>query len=288
MLQERKKTLRLSCAKADEFYSSAFAIIITMFRTRDFVLIFTAVVFLVFAIGSTAFYKNTNLGANNYLPEFTEGSEEQYKATIELDDTISREDRLAEMKKKIADSSQIAFTTPEVIEEEEPAPEDLVVAENDLQICSNYSLYTKTWSSNIKFEVAEGARVAYEESIYQVEEAPLSPTSTPVVKTEIRKEVKLQLVANPAQAVSPSCINSDVVGIAQDGSLIRNSEVGIYGVFGSATIVGYALDGFQIRGVSDVKGDACGGAVIDGQYVYVLSSERETILNCFKGLPANL
>jgi hypothetical protein len=87
---------------------------------------------------------------------------------------------------------------------------------------------------------------------------------------------------------SESCVASDVIGIATDGSLIRNNEVGAYGVFGGGTLVGYALDGFPIYGVSEQKADICGGAMVGGQYRYVISSERATIINCFAGAPVAL
>jgi hypothetical protein len=76
-----------------------------------------------------------------------------------------------------------------------------------------------------------------------------------------------------------------VIGITIGGSLIRNNEVGVYGVFGGDTLVGYALDGFPIYGTSGQKTDICGGGMIGGQYRYMISSSRGTIINCFAGTP---
>ena len=86
----------------------------------------------------------------------------------------------------------------------------------------------------------------------------------------------------------PTCLYSDVVGIAQDGSLIRNNEVGLYSVFGSDTLIGYALDGFPIYGKIKESGDKCGGSVVNGQYRYSLSDQREFILNCFSAPPVRM
>ena len=83
-----------------------------------------------------------------------------------------------------------------------------------------------------------------------------------------------------------NCIPADIVGIALDGSLIRNNEYKVYGVFGEGTLVGYALDGAAIYGqTSSLATDACGGTVIDGVYRYYLSDERDGILGCYSGTP---
>ena len=65
----------------------------------------------------------------------------------------------------------------------------------------------------------------------------------------------LQLPSRTMPAASPSCIGSDVIGIANDGSLIRNDELSLYGVFGSETRIGYALDGLPIYGITTMRGD---------------------------------
>jgi hypothetical protein len=82
---------------------------------------------------------------------------------------------------------------------------------------------------------------------------------------------------------------TDVVGIAQDGSLIRESEMALYGVFGGETLVGYALDGFPIYGSNPgAATDHCGGMMVGGQYRYYLSPERDSVINCFAGVPVTL
>jgi hypothetical protein len=78
------------------------------------------------------------------------------------------------------------------------------------------------------------------------------------------------------------------VGVAKDGSLIRNNEARLYGIFGEQTLVGYALDGFPIYGISESVVDACGGVSVAGQYRYQLSVERENIINCFAAKPIAL
>ncbi|MEZ4195225.1 MAG: hypothetical protein R3B53_02395 [Candidatus Paceibacterota bacterium] len=80
-----------------------------------------------------------------------------------------------------------------------------------------------------------------------------------------------------------------MVGIAKDGSAIRNQDVALYSIFGQETLVGYALDGFQIFGQNNsVPLDECGGAMVNNEYRYYLSKERQTVLNCYSGVPIKI
>ena len=86
-----------------------------------------------------------------------------------------------------------------------------------------------------------------------------------------------------------SCLPSDVIGIALDGSLIRNNEAALYTVFGGETLIGYALDGFPIYGMTPLLAtDRCGGVQIDGNYRYVLQPDRPGLITCFAGAPITL
>ena len=60
----------------------------------------------------------------------------------------------------------------------------------------------------------------------------------------------MQLPVRNIPSGGTTCISTDVIGIATDGSLIRNNEAGVYGIFGANTLVGWALDGFPIYGSS--------------------------------------
>lgn len=260
-----------------------------MFRTRDFVLLFVTIVFLVMAISASLFKNQIKSDSPDSQIMFVNSSEEEYSAETFLPEGLARETKLAEMKRKIAESGGVSISAPIDEEVEEDMADEVVEEEpkGELMNCPSYTVYTGFWSPDgIKFEVAEGARLVYRDIVTTskppADTATMSSSTSPV----INRLVLVELPVYPAP--SRSCIPSDVVGIANDGSLIRNSEAGLYGVFGPQTQIGYALDGYPIYGTSNSVQDECGGENVGGQYGYYLSSERETVLNCFTGKPTSI
>lgn len=253
-----------------------------MFRTRDFLLIFGAVVFLLVAIGTTLFSQQAGTEEQAAAIQFSEGTDTAYVAVLPDAPSLSRDERVADMRRKIAEAGELVIAAPEVgdtvteaTDTETETPID-TVSKPAIQKCPVYNPYQGNWSpQGITMEASEGARV-----VYRVAQA-VAPL------TEGSKEVLLQLPLYP-MAGAPTCVGSDVVGIAQDGSLIRNHEVGLYGVFGENTLIGYALDGFPIYGTSEQNTDACGGSLAAGGYRYYLSDTREMILHCFMAAPVRL
>lgn len=256
-----------------------------MFRTRDFVLLFTTIVFLVAAIGATVFDQWRDGRTSNVAGEIE--SFEQVASTSDLiltaradvDGDINRTARINDMRTKIAgvefvdelisepdevvDSSEA--TTTEVQDEEFESQNENIVLQ-----CAGSGAYLGFWDPRgISVSSREGAVVA--ERAF-----------------ETGPQVVLQLPSRTAPAATPSCLSSDVIGIANDGSLIRNDEMALYSIFGAETRVGYSLDGFPIHGMSNRRGDVCGGVVVGGQYRYELSAERTTLINCFAATPAQL
>jgi hypothetical protein len=251
-----------------------------MFRTRDFLLIFITLVFLVVAIGVTLTREYFG-GGGVATVTYVETTDQEYSAELDEKVPYSREDRLVEMRRKIVEGGALNILPPETSEvavaEEEEVEEEFAVSETNVQECPGYTDYSGYWSpQGVQIELSEGARI-----IYRATEQATIGTST------VARDILVQLPAYPIR-VGYSCLSSDVVGVAQDGSLIRNAEVGLYGVFGEHTLIGYALDGFPIYGVSSTKTDACGGAVVAGEYRYILSEDRESILNCFAATPVRL
>lgn len=256
-----------------------------MFRTRDYALILATITFLLVGITTTVLTKGGLPGMGGMSATVFEASPEvdTYEAVVPEDAPVSREDRIKSLRDKIArlgladeepeSTEEVAAALPEVSEEE---ADDITE-----QKCSYYGLYAGGWNPRgLIIEEAEGARLVYRE----VEGEPVGSSTLSMMQ----KEIVLQLPLRSAPMPSSHCIPSDVIGIATDGSLIRNSEVGVYSVFGPGTLVGYALDGFPIYGASNGSSDICGGSTVAGQYRYHINTERDTILACFAGVPASL
>jgi len=252
-----------------------------MLRTRDFILVFTAIVFLVTAIGATIFVQGTSTSATAAAydaalqRQLALDVEQGYTAVIASRESLTRAERIAQMRTKISEATFMAAPTPEpeLTEDEVVATTspDIEVASGLLQ-CAGATDYMGFWDArNLSVVAAEGATL-----VVRTEVLPTGTTTEVTV---------LQLPKRLAAAPGQSCIGSDVIGIANDGSLIRNDEQGLYSVFGSETRIGYALDGFPIHGTGGVSVDACGGRVEGGQYRYELQSDAETIINCFSAAP---
>lgn len=259
-----------------------------MFRTRDYAIMLAVIGFLVVAIVSTV--KGTlpfSFGVPQGAAIFTavEG-EPTYTAVVAQSDEPTREERLAALRKKIAqndDHLAVAETTPEVIPEVPELPEATEAEDIKENRCSSYHAYSGAWSpSGLVIEEAEGARLVYRPG------APSASAASSSVPAPVKREIVAQLPVRSVPLATQSCVGMDVIGIAKDGSLIRNDEIGMYKVFGSETLVGYALDGFPIYGRGTGKTDICGGVMVAGQYRYQLSDDRDVILNCYAGSPVSL
>lgn len=254
-----------------------------MFRTRDFVLIFTSIVFLVSAIGATVFLQQLGVGTEAAVqPSLELPSGQELRAVAINPDEIDRAARIADMRSKIAAKTIVSSPEDQLADEvlvqrpeQEATTTDEIAIVSDINTCANYAPYLGFWDArDLSVTAREGAIVVTREAVNSVG----SSTSQTV----------LQLPARTAAAPSQSCIGQDVIGVANDGSLIRNDEAGLYRIFGSGTIVGYALDGFPIYVGNAEQTDVCGGASIAGQYAYYLNPEREVVINCYSAAPVNL
>lgn len=262
-------------------------------RTRDFVLVLITIVFLVMVIGTTVFTQGQAAAQQKTQLQPAVVQDGEYSAVVFDPHEFSRSQKLQQMRDKIAASSQLTITEPkpvQVIEEvsSSTATSTLEESVRGLQVCQEYAPAGIQWSpAGIQIEEVEGARLVYRASEEPITTMPdSSPTSTPIL-IDSRRDVLLQLPVRNLPTVSTSCISSDVIGIANDGSLIRNTEAGVYGIFNSSTLVGYALDGFPIYGSSPEVGDVCGGVMTAEGYRYYISKQRETILNCYSAPPVS-
>lgn len=253
-----------------------------MFRTRDFFLLSTIIAFLLLGIITTIDVKN-NSGWLNNLRLLDNNTE--YKAVVPELKISDREQKLEEMRKKVAESDEtkyLANLISAVDEESESILSDVETESGLINKCTNYIDVKPVWSPlGLKFEIVEGARIIYRESLV---EAPVGGG-----ENFSNREVVAQLPLRSVSSGVNKCLSSEVVGIALDGSLINNSDYTAYRIFGSETLIGYALDGFPIYGLnSEIKVDGCGGVNVDGQYRYFLAEGREGMIGCFSSEPISL
>jgi len=246
------------------------------------------------AIGITVFSQGQSADTQRVELRPAVVQEGEYSAVTVNSNEFSRAQLLQQMRDKIAASSQLSITAPEPVEMiAEVTASTSTTTPGELargpQLCPGYAAAYVNWSpAGIKIEEAEGARL-----VYKTREASAptpqntSSTSAPAL-IQPQRDVLAQLPVRTVPAASTFCIASDVIGIANDGSLIRNNETGVYGIFNSSTLVGYALDGFPIYGSSSEAVDTCGGIMAAEGYRYQISSQRDTILHCYSAAPIRL
>ncbi len=262
-----------------------------MFRTRDFLLYLLAVGFLVVAIVYTAGSGIASDSQSWWSQNNFNSEEVAYTAVAPENKNVEpdRNQNLQAMKKKIAQvgiDSNLASVIAAVPDKVEEESEENIIEDNntpgEILKCAHYSVSSMAWlPQGLKFEVVEGARIVFREANMSASGEGFSQG--------LGQEIVLQLPLRSIASVSKNCLPQDVVGIALDGSLLRNNENGMYSIFGKETLVGYALDGFPVHGLNDTaKTDVCGGMVEDGQYRYYLSSTREGVIGCFAGEPVSL
>ena len=256
-----------------------------MFRTRDFILLFTAITFLVSAIGATLIVQSSTVGsvaAEVALDQQLAAlGTSEYTAVVATREGLDRAARIEQMREKIAAAGFLSAPDQmsEDIEQDEldiaSTTDDTTVLVGAPEQCPGYAPYLGFWDArNLSVVEGEGATLV-------VRAQQLSSGSS-------TETTLLQLPKRLSPGADQSCISSDVIGIANDGSLIRNDELSLYSVFSSGTRIGYALDGFPIYGTGSAPVDQCGGTVQNGQYRYELQAGGESIVNCFSAAPIRL
>lgn len=247
-----------------------------MVRTRDFLLVLVIVAFLLIAI-VFSFIKNTaGPVADNSVDTtiFKEADDLVIQAEV-AKEKIAKEDVLAQWREKLKD--YVPKKTEEVIVADagsEMLDMDISSSSvlNTVVRCPSFSLNTKIYPRLYLHEV-EGVRL--------VTNSALEGDASAVV-----------LAVLPIKTVSagvPTCLASDVIGVATNGLPIKLNDSALYSVFGEETLIGYALDGFPIYGQTKTKNlDRCGGVLTAEGYRYYLSTERETVIQCYSGQPVTI
>jgi len=252
-------------------------------RTRDYAIMLAIIGTLLVAVVAVG-ARNSVAKLLNGANVFSATSDSAVSAEVAEAKEPSKEDVLNDLKNKVAaylknntepetKAAVDATSTPTL--PPAPAEADKVVE----QRCGTYSRTGGGWdATDLKIDEVEGARIVYREGAVVASTSDMTSS----------RDVVLQLPLRSFSEGMQHCIGSDVIGIAKGGSLIRNSDVSAYKVFGGDTLVGYALDGYPIYGASGDKTDVCGGRVVDGQYRYQIGADSKTIINCYAGTPVSI
>ncbi len=245
-----------------------------MIRTRDVFLFVVIVVFLLVGIGKTLIDRYAT-PATVAAPtvKFVDSELVSLEAVAPEGVAATRDERIRSLRQKIAAGVELTLSEGEP----DQVPAIAAPAEMVLQ-CPNYNRFSTFWdASTLVFETVEGARVLYSDQAIQSSTSPEA-----VIRTEVAV-----LPMSPIITPTPQCLSSDVIGLTLTGELIRNNSSPFTGVAETA-LIGYALDGFPIFGVTEAERDQCGGVTVNGLYRYQVSLESAAILNCFVATPATL
>lgn len=265
--------------------------VVMYLTTRNFLLYLLSVAFLIVVITATVVHQPSSANTATEVADQSAGEEVVYAGTVSTSHDVDHGSQVARLRQKIAElqvgtlaSISEANEVPLVvaIEEEEGLLPTEINTPRQLQLCAGYALAQVSWpSQGVQLAVVEGVRLVFTEVLATV--PPEAASSSEI--TLPSRDVLLQLPLLTFPGETTNCLTNDIVGVALDGSLMRNAETRLYGIFGADTLLGYALDGFPIYGTDDKKNDSCGGRLVDGEYRYTLAVERETLINCFAGSP---
>lgn len=259
-----------------------------MIRTRNFFLFILVLAFLLGAILLTLWFSASDARQEQYT-DMVFGNDEAKPMTAEVvTEEDKRESRLASLRAKLAKFTDVAMapSTEDVpVENTDTSSStttDVAPAKATADLCANYgAVSVPSLNGALVYKINAGQR-----TFNIIENQPASSSTTePTVITTTVFTLPLRTAALPTS----SCIGSDIVAITPTGAPIRNSDYAKYKGSGEATLIGYTIDGFELYGQSSsLATDACGGTTVSGTYRYYLSSERDTILNCFAAVPVAL
>lgn len=244
-----------------------------MFRTRDVLLALVSIGFVLIILVSQL----GRVANHQSLPEYAIPDTAPIE-TIGIEVVMKedkREELISEWRERLRDFVLPAIDVVEVaMIDEGSEAEDVTAGVDGVFSCNDYRTYNNQIAKLFSFE-AEGVRV-----FSTIEQVDLVDGSN----TFLVMPVRIGQVAD-----GQFCVPTDVIGIANNGTLIRNNQVVGYGVFEPDTLIGYALDGFPIYGrLPASQLDVCGGRITPGGYQYHIATERADIIRCFVASPVLL
>lgn len=264
-----------------------------MVRTRDFLLF---VVVFIFILSGIAFTVSTDLRKERTVtdtaPQLAASEGVSLSASTESTD-IDRASNLAALREKILrGEGEVIAGAPVFTSVDTPSSTPIEgehVSGNEsgrvAQYCPSkvYSATALLWNlGQATLVEAEGARLVHFTKRSQITQG----TST-IATTTTR--TALQLPTRPVVSGVASCLDSEFVGVALDGSLINNNESWRYRNYAAESVIGYARDGFPIygQGVNEEELDACGGYADTAGYRYHIRADEPFVIGCYSGTPVS-
>ena len=260
-----------------------------MIGTRDLVLFVVTLLFLVVAIGFTIVLKQTGTDEVDSRAELTLSAGADVDS-VEHTADIDRSARIAQLREKLAKGEGVIAYGEPVFESVDTrnatdTRDGTHMSVRSLNQCAVQRPYTNaiaTWptTSSVSIVTSEGARIV-------VAETEVSDGNSSSTDTTTQTRTLLQLPLRPATGAVDSCIDNAVIGVALDGSLIRNDETWRFRGLAAQSIIGYARDGVPIyaAGVDESRLDACGGYDPGTGYRYHLRNDELFVLGCFAAPP---
>jgi hypothetical protein len=269
-----------------------------MIRTRDLVIFLGALFALVVLIGITLFFDVR--GALWSQQEISVGSSENDSSTYTAyseDTTLNRQENISRLRKLLAENDTVITPSPSVEsvavaqDTNQNGTSSVTGTENQvvLQSCGNVDTdeqYARSWPlSDVLLIVKDSSR-----SVVHItqEDSSLQTGSSTTVSTlpAVAVDTLLSMPNFPAVQADKNCVGSVVIGVTNEGSLIYNTDAGLYRTRGPESHIGYARDGFPIYGPYAGQTDSCGGYQHAQGYRYSIPSERTFILGCYSATPA--
>ncbi|MBY0538312.1 hypothetical protein K2P47_02850 [Patescibacteria group bacterium] len=259
-----------------------------MIRTRNFFLFVLLVAFLIGGILLTLWFSASTVQQEQYADMIFGGDNTATMTAEVVTPEDTRQSRLASLRAKLAKYTDVAMApsveevSVETTNSENATTTDEAPGKATADVCANYGA-TAVPALNGQLTYGESGGQRTFGTVGTTE--PTGSSTVPATTVATVFVLPLRTTALP----SPSCIASDIVAVTPTGSPIRNTDYAKYRGVGEATLIGYTIDGFELYGASsNLQTDACGGTTVSGVYRYYLSSERDTVLNCFAAIPVAL
>ena len=266
-----------------------------MIRTRDFLLYLVVLVFLLLVITFTvkSYPKGiSNSADSKSAPQFLVGSKLQTDSNFEQ---LDRDKNLTNLRAKLAQGTELNDVPKPILTSIDTPTSTLVDAtDNDEEILDENKRIQKFCSAILSHEDVLANWNAKQASLsVQGERRLLIGKESKIVTVGsttsevLVDQVYLDLPVKPFRGLSANCLDSDVIGVTLEGTLIKNSDTWKFRNFSSDKLLGYAKDGIPIygQGIDEAVLDSCGGYDNGFEYRYYLREKELFMLACFAADP---